>query len=78
MTLGLLDQVTTAMGQELADRLCCSFIETSAKHATNVEAAFVTLAAEVVRAHVNERGHVHLPIDRRNDDPDSDAGCRCS
>ena len=43
-------QVTEAMGQELATKLGdVPFLETSAKNSTNVETAFLTLAADLVK-----------------------------
>jgi Ras-related protein Rab-1A len=44
-------QVTEAMGQELSAKLGgIPFLETSAKNSTNVEAAFLTLAADLVKS----------------------------
>lgn len=42
--------VSTEKAQEFADNLGISFIETSAKNATNVETAFLTMAKELIAA----------------------------
>lgn len=39
--------VSTEMAKELADSLGIEFLETSAKNATNVEKAFITMASEI-------------------------------
>jgi Ras-related protein Rab-1A len=39
--------VETATAKELADSLTIPFLETSAKSATNVEQAFMTMAGEI-------------------------------
>lgn len=44
--------------QEFADQLQIPFLETSAKNATNVEQAFMTMAAEIKRAQGPDNGHV--------------------
>ena len=40
-------QVDTAQAKDLADSLSIPFLETSAKSATNVEQAFMTMASEI-------------------------------
>jgi len=40
-------QVETTTAKELADSLSIPFLETSAKSATNVEQAFMTMASEI-------------------------------
>lgn len=47
---------TTA--KEFADQLQIPFLETSAKNATNVEQAFMTMAAEIKRAQGPDNGNV--------------------
>jgi Ras-related protein Rab-1A len=47
---------TTA--KEFGDQLQIPFLETSAKNATNVEQAFMTMAAEIKRAQGPDNGHV--------------------
>ena len=44
--------------QEFGDQLQIPFLETSAKNATNVEQAFMTMAAEIKRAQGPDNGHV--------------------
>lgn len=44
--------------QEFADQLQVPFLETSAKSATNVEQAFMTMASEIKRAQGPDNGHV--------------------
>ena len=44
--------------QEFADQLQIPFLETSAKNATNVEQAFMTMAAEIKRAQGPDNGQV--------------------
>lgn len=48
----LLDEraVSTEKAQKFADSLHISFLETSAKNATNVETAFLTMAQELISA----------------------------
>ena len=46
MPFALTDLVTVHV-QEYADQLGIPFLETSAKNATNVEQAFMTMAAEI-------------------------------
>lgn len=41
--------VTTQSAKEYADSLGIPFLETSAKNATNVEEAFLTMASELIR-----------------------------
>ena len=55
-------QVTESMGRELAQRLgSVPFLETSAKTATNVESAFLTIAAELVKLELsNQRAPVPI------------------
>lgn len=42
--------VTEEAAQKFADQLKISFLETSAKNSTNVEAAFLTMAKELIKA----------------------------
>lgn len=42
-------QVSEEMAQSFADKLGISFLETSAKTATNVDAAFLTMAQELIK-----------------------------
>jgi Ras-related protein Rab-1A len=42
-------EVTEEVAQRFADKLNISFLETSAKTATNVEAAFLTMAKELIK-----------------------------
>ena len=46
------------LSQEFADQLQIPFLETSAKNATNVEQASMTMAAEIKRAQGPDNGHV--------------------
>jgi len=46
--------VTTAKAQTFAENLGISFLETSAKNATNVETAFLTMAQELIKARAND------------------------
>lgn len=48
--------------QEYADQLGIPFLETSAKNATNVEQAFMTMAAEIK----NRMGPTPSPVDKPN------------
>lgn len=41
--------VDTAVAKEFADSLGIPFLETSAKNASNVEEAFLTMASELIR-----------------------------
>ena len=43
-----------SLSQEFADQLQIPFLETSAKNATNVEQAFMTMAAEIKKVQGNE------------------------
>lgn len=43
-------RVTTQQGEEYAARLDMPFLETSAKTASNVEAAFLAMASELIKA----------------------------
>ena len=43
-------QVESDEAKKFADRLGISFLETSAKNATNVEAAFLTMAKQLIQA----------------------------
>ena len=45
-----------SFSQEFADQLQIPFLETSAKNATNVEQAFMTMAAEIKKVQGNEPG----------------------
>ena len=47
--------------QEFADQLQIPFLETSAKNATNVEQAFMTMASEIKRAQGPDNDHVSGP-----------------
>ena len=47
-----------SLSQEFGDQLQIPFLETSAKNATNVEQAFMTMAAEIKRAQGPDNGHV--------------------
>jgi len=44
-------QVTKETAQAFADKLSIPFLETSAKTATNVDTAFLTMAKELIRTH---------------------------
>lgn len=46
-SLSLSDEIGLHIFQEYADQLGIPFLETSAKNATNVEQAFMTMAAEI-------------------------------
>lgn len=47
----------TIFSQEFADQLQIPFLETSAKNATNVEQAFMTMATEIKRAQGPDTPH---------------------
>eukprot|EP01006_Ploeotia_vitrea_P032429 TRINITY_DN64635_c2_g1_i1.p1 TRINITY_DN64635_c2_g1~~TRINITY_DN64635_c2_g1_i1.p1 ORF type:complete len:205 (+),score=80.25 TRINITY_DN64635_c2_g1_i1:90-704(+) len=55
-------QVSTEEAQQLADKLGIPFLETSAKTATNVEAAFLTMAKELIKQReANSSGQQDAP-----------------
>ena len=56
--MGVTHTHTHTHTQEFADQLQIPFLETSAKNATNVEQAFMTMAAEIKRAQGPDNGHV--------------------
>ena len=52
--------VNTAMGQTMGDELNISFLETSAKTADNVEAAFMRMAQQLIKTRCVPLACVHI------------------
>ncbi|KNB43844.1 GTP-binding protein [Blastocystis sp. subtype 4] len=48
-------EITTQAGQKLASEIGATFIETSAKEASNVEQAFQNMASELVKRELNKK-----------------------
>lgn len=55
-----LKQVSEETAQKFAEKLGISFLETSAKTATNVDAAFLTMSKELIAARSEIQPHILL------------------
>ncbi|XP_023346277.1 ras-related protein Rab-1A isoform X2 [Eurytemora carolleeae] len=71
--------VDYSSAKEYADQLGIPFLETSAKNATNVEQAFMTMAAEIKNrvgpAAANQAGSAGVKIDSKPVEAKSSGGC---
>jgi len=70
--------VDTAAAKEFADQLGIAFMEASAKNATNVEQAFMTMAAEIknrLGAPTPSAQNTGVKIDSRPVEPSKSGGC---
>ncbi len=64
--------------KELADQLGIPFLETSAKNATNVEQAFMTMAAEIknrMQTVPSAQGTGHTPVNINKPQATKSSGC---
>jgi len=73
-------QVDTATAKDLADSLSIPFLETSAKSATNVEQAFMTMASEIknrmaTQPSMSAGNKASLPIGKSTAPAKSGGGC---
>uniref|UniRef100_A0A6A7GA75 GTP-binding protein YPTC1 n=1 Tax=Hirondellea gigas TaxID=1518452 RepID=A0A6A7GA75_9CRUS len=68
-------KVSSSTAQQFADRLGILFLETSAKNATNVEAAFLTLAKELIKSRELNPPHTNGTGVDINTSSKSGSGC---
>jgi hypothetical protein len=55
--------ISEEQGKRLAEQLGCSFWESSAKSAQNVESIFIDIAKQLIQKRRNSSVHVHSQIE---------------